>query len=124
MAPLAIKVELLLEVEVLLLCSLAQFKIACKKVLFIFLSRNSIFLPSLLYAPQMYFSIDCENFFFGWRYSWVSLVYLSNYHVDIMPQYIAIQKHSPLRRMYCPTESWLSSSCLISLIIQKMVLPS
>ena len=37
---------------------------------------------------------------------------------------IALQKHSPLLRRYHPSENWLSSRCLTSVIVRKLAFPT
>ena len=37
---------------------------------------------------------------------------------------IALQRHSPLLRKFYPSEDWLSSRCLTSVILQELVFPS
>ena len=36
----------------------------------------------------------------------------------------ALQQHSQLPRTFCPSENWLSSRCLTSLIVRELVFPS
>ena len=45
-------------------------------------------------------------------------------HVGFIYALIALQQHSPLPRRFYPSENWLSSRCLNSVIVRELVFPS